>query len=113
MTGKILKQVRDAEEHAIVEGVSHTVSCFLWQPSSEFKQEGAKYRIQEFRASDVLQRQQSMAAGLIPVTEADELDENASRADLLRQSTLMKDNLQSFASAEPVPQPFSESPVEV
>lgn len=32
LTKKVLKQIREAEEDAIVEGTSHSVSCFLWQP---------------------------------------------------------------------------------
>jgi len=39
-----------------VEGTSHSVSCFLWQPEHHLQNDQVKYRIQEFRQSDALQR---------------------------------------------------------
>jgi hypothetical protein len=72
MTKKVLKQIRDAEETAIVEGTSYSVGCFLWSPVDHItKNEGASYGIQEFRHSDAIQKQQSRARQLA-VTEPDE-----------------------------------------
>ena len=86
MTRKLLKQLREVADDAVVEGTSHSVSCFLWTPVQDWKKDGAQYKIQEFRASDFLQKQQSKARALVPVTEADELDDSV-RASVVSNKT--------------------------
>jgi hypothetical protein len=54
MTKKLIKQIREAEDDAVVEGTSQSVSCFLWSPSQQKMNEEVTYKMRDFRQSDIL-----------------------------------------------------------
>lgn len=72
LTRKLLRQLSHLEQHTIVEGASQNVSCFFWPDQNEHSQQHKQtYQLQEFRTSIPLQKAQSQARSLVPVTEAD------------------------------------------
>ena len=71
LTRKLLRQIAQLEHHTIVEGAAQNVSCFFWPDDNQPPQQHKEYQLQEFRTSIPLQKLQSQARSLVPVTEAD------------------------------------------
>ena len=70
LTRKLLRQISQLESHTIVEGATQNASCFFW-PGGNAPTNHKEYQLQEFRTSIPLQKLQSQARSLVPVTEAD------------------------------------------
>ena len=73
LTFKLLNHLQMCEADTVVEESAQNVSCFFW-PNPRLHgtiNNDVKYQLKEFRQSIPLQKMQSQARALVPITEAD------------------------------------------
>ena len=75
LTHKLIQQLEMLEADTVVEAMAQNVTCVFW-PRENIKDQDPSgvdqsYQLQEFRQSNVLQKRQSQARALVPITEAD------------------------------------------
>jgi hypothetical protein len=93
ITYKLLRQIEQMERHTIVENSAQSVSCFFWPGAvAGSTSKSQEYDLQEFRQSVPLQKAQSQARSLVPITEhGSESEEERSRRTSMVKGIVAQD----------------------